>query len=75
MNIRMNIFQFMHFVSRVNLSVAKYRGEPLPEGGNALTKTKGSPRQTVGGSLFCQPETSFNVSAPTKEVLINAVQR
>ena len=75
MNIRMNIFQFMHFVSRVNLSVAKYRGEPLPEGGNVLTKTKGAPDSLSGAPLFCQPETSFNASTPTKEVLMNAVQR
>lgn len=51
------------------------QGEPLPEGGNALTKTKGAPDKLSGAPLFCQPETSFNVSAPTKEVLINAVQR
>lgn len=51
------------------------QGEPLPESGNVLTKTKGAPDSLSGAPLFCQPETSFNVSAPTKEVLINAVQQ
>ena len=76
MNIRMNIFQFMHFVSRVNRSAGKYTGgKPLPEGGNVLTKTKGAPDKLSGAPLLCQPETSFNASTPTKEVLMNAVQR
>lgn len=75
MNIRMNIFRFMHFVSRVNLSVAKYRGSHCRKSGMSSQKQRGAPDKLSGAPLFCQPETSFNVSAPTKEVLINAVQR
>lgn len=75
MNIRMKIFQFMHFVPRVNLSVGKYRGSHYRKAGMPSQKQRGAHDKLSGAPLFCQPETSLDVTAPTKEVLINAVQR